>query len=360
MVNAAVASTNIELASPDSRIGRFRPLLPGIIVAAIVSVIAVLGGAIEERVFGRAIVEPLVLAILVGMVVRLRRGGQAAEEPGIRFVAKEVLEVAVFLLGATMDVPRLFASGPSLALGIVVLVCAALVVGYVTGRAIGLPPKLATLVACGNAICGNSAIAAVAPVIGAEREDVAAAIALTAVLGVIVVLGLPLLIIPLRLSHYQYGVLAGLSVYAVPQVLAAAFAVSALSGQVATVVKLARVLMLGPVVAFFALRASRSDRSSARSAEAVRSPRAKLVPWFVIGFIVLATLRSVGAVPDAGAAATKSVAGWLTVAAMAALGLSVDFSSIKRVGARVVIAAGASLAALMLLALALIRLLAIR
>lgn len=346
------AAVGVDRSSP------FRALLPGIIVSIIVSALAMLGGSVEERAFGRPIVEPLVLAILVGMAVRVRRGELPAEAPGVRFVAKDVLEVAVCLLGATMDVPRLFASGPSLALGIVVLVCTALVVGYLVGRAIGLTPKLAVLVACGNAICGNSAIAAVAPVIGAEREDVAAAIALTAVLGVIVVLGLPLLIFPLRLSHYQYGVLAGLSVYAVPQVLAAAFAVSALSGQVATVVKLARVLMLGPVVAFFAVRGSRAQRRS--RVVASHASRPSFVPWFVIGFIALAALRSVGMIPESAASVSKIVAGWLTVAAMAALGLSVDFSSIRRVGARVVVAAAGSLAALMTLAIVLIRVLGIR
>ena len=207
-------------------------------------------------------IEPLVLAILVGMVARTIAADWANGEAGIRFASKYVLEVAVFLLGATMDVPRLFASGPALALGIVVLVLAALGAGYAVGRAAGLSTNLAVLVACGNAICGNSAIAAVAPVIGADKNDVAASIALTAVLGVAVVLGLPLLIAPLALSHYQYGVLAGLTVYAVPQVLAAAFAVSAVSGQVATAVKLARVLMLGPVVLFFAVRARRTGEAS--------------------------------------------------------------------------------------------------
>src|SRR5690606_31975522 len=112
---------------------------------------------------------------------------------------------------------------------------------------------LALLIACGNAICGNSAIAAVAPVIRAEREQVASAIAFTAVLGVVAVLGLPLLIAPLALSDTEYGVLAGLTVYAVPQVIAAAFPVSVAAGQMATLVKLARVLLLGPVVLLLAL-----------------------------------------------------------------------------------------------------------
>jgi len=349
-----MASTTAPIAAPLLRPRRPTALIPGLAASLLVSAIAVAGGAIEERVFGRAIIEPLVLAILVGMAVRTVRGESAREAPGVRFVAKDLLELAVCLLGATMDVPRLFASGPLLAVGIVALVCTALSVGYLIGRAAGLSSKLAILVACGNAICGNSAIAAVAPVIGADREDVAASIALTAVLGVIVVLGLPLLIQPLALSHYQYGVLAGLTVYAVPQVLAAAFAVSALSGQVATVVKLARVLMLGPVVVFFSLR--RRNHSGG----AAGLPRAAIVPWFVIGFVLLATLRSFGAIPETIAAIAKIVAAWLTIAAMAALGLSVDVRAVRRVGARVVMAVGGSLAALMLLAVGLIRLLSIR
>ena len=112
----------------------------------------------------------------------------------------------------------------------------------------GLVRTGAALVAIGNSICGNSAIAALAPVIGAEKKDVASAIGLTAVIGVLLVLGLPMLIAPFMLSNYQYGVLAGMSVYAVPQVVAAAFPVSELSGNVATLVNLTRVLLLGPAV----------------------------------------------------------------------------------------------------------------
>ena len=327
---------------------RLRSLGPGIFVAVIVSLLAVVGGRIEERMLGRAIIEPLVLAILIGMALRTVRGASSQAEAGVRFVAKDVLEVAVLLLGATMDVPRLFASGPALAAGIVAIVCLALTFGYLIGRAAGLSPNLATLVATGNAICGNSAIAAVAPVIGADREDVVASIALTAVLGVVLVLTLPLLIPLAGLSNYQYGVLAGLSVYAVPQVLAAAFAVSTLSGQVATAVKLARVLMLGPVVTFFALRAHRASTSGL----SIR----KLVPWFVVGFVVLATLRSTGIITESVGSDAKLVAGWLTIAAMAALGLSVDVRSVRQVGARVAVAVAGSLLVLITFTLTLIKL----
>ena len=350
-------ATNLEIrrlvSLPPSR------LVPGIVISIVVAAVAVAAGSLEERAFGRAIVEPLVLAILIGMLVRAMRGEPARETSGVRFVAKEVLEVAVFLLGATMDVPRLFASGPALAMGIAVLVCVALGTGYTIGRAAKLSPHLAMLVACGNAICGNSAIAAVAPVIGADREDVAASIALTAVLGVAVVLALPLLVIPLGYSNYQYGVLAGLTVYAVPQVLAAAFAVSPLSGQVATAVKLARVLMLGPVVLGCSLVMRRRQRTLPHGLQGAAGPSPTIVPWFVIGFVVLAALRSFGVVPDGAAGFAKSTASWLTIGAMAALGLSVDVRSVRRVGTRVVIAVAGSLAALVVLAVSMIRLLSI-
>lgn len=331
---------------------RIVALTPGIVASLAVSAGAVALGSGEALVFGRAIVEPLVLAILLGMAVRAVQRRTSTQDAGVRFVAKDVLEVAVCLLGATMDVPRLFASGPALALGIVVVVIAALSTGYAIGRIVGLSPTLATLVACGNAICGNSAIAAVAPVIGADREEVAAAIALTAVLGVVAVLGLPALVPLLGYTHYQYGVLTGLCVYAVPQVLAASFAVSVLSGQVATVVKLARVLMLGPVVLFFSVRRKAADDDRPRQRR-----RGGPVPCFVVGFIILAALRSVGGLPHAGASAAKLAASWLTIAAMAALGLASDLRAVRRVGARVMLAVGASLVALLVMSVSMIRVL---
>ncbi|HEX5831543.1 MAG TPA: putative sulfate exporter family transporter, partial [Gemmatimonadaceae bacterium] len=259
---------------------------------------------------------------------------------------------AVLLLGASVDLPLLLAAGPALAAGIVLLVVLGLAGSYALGRLLGLPRELAVLVACGNAICGNSAIAAVAPVIHADREHVASSIAFTAILGVIVVLGLPMLIAPLGLSDYQYGVLAGLTVYAVPQVLAAALPVSALAGQVGTLVKLARVLMLGPVVLCFALGQRGRARADTRPA--------RLVPWFIVGFLLLAALRSADVLPAAWTAPAAALSHALTLAAMAALGLGVDVRAVVRTGRPVIVTVTGSLALLVGLALALIGVLGIR
>ena len=341
-----------------------KPILrfvPGLALTGAIAVTALGAANVENRVFGHPIIEALVLAILLGMAVRTVWQPPMQMEAGVRLAAKDLLEVAVCLLGLSVDMPLLLAAGPALAVGIVLLVILGLGFSYALGRLARLPRKLAILVACGNSICGNSAIAAVAPVIGADPEQVASSVAFTAILGVAVVLGLPLLVRPLGLSFYQYGVLAGLTVYAVPQVLAAAFPVSLLSGQVGTLVKLVRVLMLGPVVLFFALRERSSTRQGGtialsahrKSASSFRITR--FVPWFIIGFVLLATLRSVGAIPLAVVEPTRALAGWLTVLAMAALGLECDLHAIVRAGGAIVITVVGSLAMLIVLSIALIR-----
>ena len=195
--------------------------MPGIALSAGVGLAAWLVQVGEEQLFRQAVIEGLVIAILLGMLIRTFWKPGKRWTPGISFTAKQLLETAIVLLGASIDLPALLKAGPVLAIAIIAVVILGLLVSTTIGRLLGLKPKLATLVACGNSICGNSAIAAIAPVIGAEAADVASSVALTAVLGVVVVLSLPLLIPVLHLTFYQYGVLAGMTVYAVPQVVAA-------------------------------------------------------------------------------------------------------------------------------------------
>lgn len=339
--------------------------MPGLVVAALVAVASVGVAAIETRQMGHPVIEALVVALILGMVVRLVWTPSEAYHPGIRFASKTLLEIAVVLLGVSIDFALLARAGAVLAFAIVVIVAGGLAIGVGIARALGLSPKLAILVATGNAICGNSAIAAVAPVIDGDPHDVASSVAFTAILGVAVVLLLPLLISPLGLTHYQYGVLAGLTVYAVPQVLAAAFPVSALAGDVATLVKLVRVLMLGPVVLFFALwvRRARMRRESLTSGMArdARLPSlGLLVPWFIVGFVVVAALRGVGVLPSGWVSPARVTSTNLTILAMAALGLSADPRAVARAGSRVVAAVTLSLVVLVVLGIAAIAVLHIR
>ena len=312
-------------------IATVRHYLPGVLLAAAVTLVALVVAEIETLIIGYALLEPLVLALILGVVLRAFWQPPGIMEPGIAFSAKQVLEFAIVLIGFSLALGSLIDAGMRLALTVLLCVAIALGLGVVIGRLAGLPMKLSILIGVGNAICGNSAIAAVAPVIRARKQDVASAIALTAVLGIGVVLALPLLIPVLSLRDPEYGVIAGLSVYAVPQVLAATFPVSATAGQIASLVKLTRVLLLGPVVAMFAIiYRDREGEPGARSLSL-----GKLVPWFVIGFGIAVTLRSIGVVPEWLAEILQETSRVLTAIAMAGLGLGVDIRSVRETGGRV-------------------------
>lgn len=326
-------------------------LAPGLALCGGIALAAMGLQHLEEAWTGRPWLEGLVIAILLGTVVRTAWAPGARFAPGIGFSAKTLLEIAVMLLGASISFQAVMQAGVGLILGIAVVVAVAIGASYGLCRLLGLPKRMAVLVACGNSICGNSAIAAVAPVIGAKPEDVASSIAFTAILGVIVVLGLPLLVPVLGLSETQYGVLAGLTVYAVPQVLAATLPIGMVSTQLGTLVKLVRVLMLGPVVIGLSLAMGRDGAS--RPGFSLN----RFVPWFIIGFLALAALRSAGLIPDPVLRAVVPLATILTVISMAALGLGVDLKVLGRVGGRVTLAVTLSLLVLLAISLGLIRLL---
>jgi uncharacterized integral membrane protein (TIGR00698 family) len=332
---------------------RLAALIPGVLLCiAVAGVSAALEGA-ERRLFAHPYVEALVLAILLGMAVRSFWKPPERWQVGIAFSAKQLLEVAVMLLGASVSFAAIAASGIALLGAIAAVVVATLGFSFALSRMLGLTTRLSILIACGNSICGNSAIAAVAPVIGADADEIASSISFTAILGVMMVLGLPLLIPLLQLSATQYGILAGLTVYAVPQVLAATLPAGLVSTQIGTLVKLMRVLMLGPIVVALSLFAPRMQ-GGARSSKGVGFFR--LVPWFILGFLALAALRSIDVVPAAVIGPLTAITGFLTVISMAALGLGVDVRVLATVGGRVTAAVTLSLLLLLAISIGLIHL----
>ena len=271
-------------------------ILPGLVLCGLIATAGYALAEVELALFGRAWIEALVLAILIGAIVRTIWLPGSRWKSGIDFSAKLVLEIAVVLLGASVSAATIMSAGWPLLISILAIVAGAITLSFVVGRMLGLSKRLAMLVACGNSICGNSAIAAVAPVIGADGDDVASSIAFTAVLGVLVVLLLPLIGAILQMTEVAYGALAGLTVYAVPQVIAAAAPIGPKAVQIGTLVKLIRVLMLGPVCLVLSLCAAKMREETDEPAPHVTAgdrPRPgrpalhQLVPWFIIGFLVM-------------------------------------------------------------------------
>ena len=319
--------------------------IPGVAVTAALGLVAWGAALGVGAMYPRAGIDAVVLAILAGVVVRTVWHPADWALPGIGVAARPMLEVAIVLLGVATDARWMARAGAALAIAIALTTALALGAGLAWGRVFGLPPSHALLVASGNAICGNSAIAAVASVTGARREEVASAVAYTALLSLALVLALPFIRAWLTLGDLSYGIVTGLTVYAVPQVLAAAYPVSMQAGQVGTMVKLVRVLMLIPLVTGISLLRRRREMATG-----ARLSLRGLVPWYVLGFLVATVARSSGMVPDVVAGHAQVASHALTIVSMAALGLGVEMELLRRVGWRTAATATVSLLTLAALA----------
>jgi len=314
-----------------------KEICPGLALSVAITGLAQCIVFTQKVILGAELMDGLVFAIILGTIFHTLFGMPDRLKAGVAFSAKFLLELAIVLLGASVSIATVVSAGTTMIAIVVTTVMLSLLISYTICRLLGLHDQLATLVACGNSICGNSAIVAAAPVIGARSEDVATSIAFTAALGIVVVLLLPVLFSAWHLSEWQYGVFAGMTVYAVPQVLAATAPVGAASVQIGTLVKLMRVLMLGPVV--FLLRLRKCNRDAHVSLT-------RLVPWFIIGFFGTMILRSFDIVPMPALAATKEGSTVLTIVSMAALGLSVNMRTVFASGGRVLLAGVLSITAL--------------
>ena len=308
---------------------------PGLALCIAVGAIAWGVVEVEKAAIDDAVIDALVVAIIAGVLLRNLVALPSTVDAGARYASKQVLEASIFLLGASVDVNQIVDAGLPLFLLITGSVIGGLTFAWLVGHLLlGLGSRLAVLVGVGNSICGNSAVAAVAPAIRATPDEVAAAIGISAVMGIGQILLLPLLHPGLDMSYYQYGVVAGIAVYAVPQVVAASFAVSSFSGQTATLVKLIRVLFLGPMIIVLGLlhRGSAEDGAPQRT---VFDQLKVYVPWFVAGFLLLAALRSLDVVgADLGDRA-KDISKLLFIVAMVGLGIGVNLKRVSAVGPRV-------------------------
>ncbi len=318
------------LPEPRALSGSVAPLLPGLGLCAIVTLLAM--GV--NRVFPTA--SPLLIAILVGAVLANIAPIPAQILPGLTFSSKKLLRVGIALLGLQL----VFSDILGLGWGVMALVVAVVGLGIAgtmfVGRLLGLSWTQRVLIACGFSICGASAIAAVDGVVDAKEEEVLTGIALVVVFGTAMIFAVPMLAGMIGLDAAEAGIWAGGSIHEVAQVIAAGGAIGGSALAVAAVVKLARVLMLAPVMAVLSVRAR---RMSADSADAKHPP---LVPLFVLAFVGCAALRSTGVLPEALLGYAKLVQTGLLTAAMFALGTAVQVSTLRKVGGRPLVLAAIS------------------
>jgi uncharacterized integral membrane protein (TIGR00698 family) len=282
----------------------------------------------------------LALGLAVGSVASVR----AFLLPGAAPAARVALRVGIMLLGARLTLGQLLETGGASIVAIVVVVAVGLVLGTVLARRFGVRPPLSALITVGMAICGNSAILALAPIVRAPHRETAYAVSTITIFGLVGVLLLPVLGAALGLSDAVFGTWAGLAVNDTAQVVATGYAYSPAAGDVATVVKLTRNLAILPVLlgaTWLTVRAAREAGASAEGVVAGSSIRlvARAVPWFVIGFVVFAGLRTAGlldgTLPTGGTVADlcSVAAAVLILVALAGVGISTDVRAMIGVGA---------------------------
>ena len=271
---------------------------------------------------------------MFGLVVGTVRVIRPAILPGAKVAGRTLLRVGVALLGARLTLGAVLEGGIAAVLGATIIVVLGLGLGLRLARRLALSGRLGVLIAAGMAICGNSAILALSPLVQAEDRETTYAVSTITLFGLLGVLLLPIVGRAMGLADDVFGTWAGLSVNDTAQVVATGFAYSVPAGDVATIVKLTRNLAIAPVLLGAALLVPGARSTSTRLA-VVRA-----VPWFVVGFVLLAALGSIGildvAMPWGGtlAEALSGAATWLILIALAGVGASADLRATLGIGGR--------------------------
>jgi len=316
--------------------------LPGIALAVAIGLVATVVGRVVPVVGGP--VPAVVLGAVVGWLVRrrsARAGGQQGDlgplQPGVKFSSSRVLQFAVVLLGAQLSIAEVLRIGGETLPVMLSTLVVCLVAAWGIGRLLRVSGALRTLIGVGTGICGASAIAAVTPVIGAVSADVAYAMSTIFLCNIAAVFVFPLVGHALGLSQHAFGVFAGTAVNDTSSVVATATVYGRQATDTAVVVKLVRTLMIIPIVVGLAgLEARRTARTQLAPDSGSRPGLRvfRLVPWFLIGFLVVVLLRTLGVLPAAAAPGFSTAATFLITVALAAIGVSTDFGALRRAGFR--------------------------
>ncbi len=321
-----------------------RDLAPGILAALAVGTVALLVG---QRI---PVLGGPVAAVLLGGIITLSFGQHARLALGLKFAGSRFLQVAVVLLGARLslgDISRIGLSSLPILVGTLV-VC--FVGGRLIGRALKIEDNTRMLITVGTGICGASAIATVAPVIGATAAQVSYAMSTIFLFNISAVLLFPLLGNWLNMSQTDFGLFAGTAVNDTSSVVAAASAFGLFAVNYAVVVKLVRTLAIVPIAITLGIHhAQPNDLPWYRKIFSY-------IPWFLVGFLIFALINSVAPLPYTVTDAASFLANALITVALAAIALSTDVAAIKRAGLRPLVLGAALWLLVMVSSLILIRL----
>lgn len=313
--------------------------LPGLALALSIAVVATVIGKMIP------IIGAPVICIVIGVTIAAVRAPGARFRPGIITASRLILQISVVVLGSQLSLSQIVRVGFSSLPVMLGTLTICLVGAYWIGRWLGIIGDLRTLIGVGTGICGASAIAAVTPIIGAASVDVAYAISTIFLFNITAVLTFPLVGHLLGMSQHSFGLFAGTAVNDMSSVVAASTTYGSTAANYAIVVKLTRTLLIIPIsLTLAALVRRRSSTgtmltTSSNTQEGTTPARfhvriLRLVPWYLIGFLVVAAANSAGLIPIRAHHSLVQLSIFLIAVALSAIGLSTDLPALRRTGHR--------------------------
>ncbi len=294
-------------------------LLPGLILVAAIGAASTALNNLYPPV--SAVLVALILGFMLKQILKSRQDFQ----PGAQYAVKSLLKLAIIFLGVRLSFQEFANLGVRTPAIITICIILALMLIYFMAKKAKIPPKLGALIAVGTAICGNSAVVAAASVVDADDEEVAFAVGTITLFGVIAMIVYPLIGTVLSLSDLIFGTWSGIAINDTAQVVTAGFIYSETAGEIATLVKLTRNMFIAPVVFLFSIIYSIGQTRAGINYR-------KIFPWFVLGFIAMALLRTLDILPILLIEIIKEASSYLILMAIAGIGLSFNFNSIKNLG----------------------------
>ncbi len=302
-----------------------RKYFNGLVLVAVLTILAVYMQ--NATLFKSLSLSAIIIAILLGMLINNTIGIKESMEAGIKLCSKKVLRLAIILLGFKLSLLEVSKLGFKAVIIILIVTSVTLIFTRYIGKKMNISRSLSILIATGTSICGASAIIAVNAVTNSDNEeDVPFAVGVVTIFGTVFMLLYPVIFHILHLNTMFYSLWAGSSIHEVAQVVAAGFSVSNQAGTFATVVKLTRVLLIVPITILLSIRQSGRENSDKCSFENIT------IPWFVLMFLGVIIINSLGILPGNISKGFITIDNYLMTAAMVSLGLETSLLGMKKVG----------------------------
>ena len=305
------------------------PILPGLILSFVIAFIS------KQVIFLLPKLGAARLAILIGILLGNTFFKQEVLQKGTRFAESRLLEWAIVLLGMTVTIQTITHIGWNGVLFILLQMVGTIIGVYWIGKKMYFSKTMTLLMAGGNAICGSSAIAAIAPVIDADDQEKGQIVTLVNLLGTVLMLTLPIVALGIYPNQFlSQSALVGGTLQSVGQVIASSQMISPTVTEYATLFKILRILFLVPIVFLFG-KLSQSNFAKTNHFQQPQPKKKKsLLPWYITGFVILCIINSLFSLPTIVSHSTHLVSNWFEITALAAIGLRLDLSRFLQEGKR--------------------------